>query len=108
MKNWSILEDLRRCFVVHILVLKKINPLNQQYFLRNIRFNSDYIVFLKKQNKQNKQKIFDPDVIRTRSLLSGSPTRYHCATESVRHLKTISIIKLAGPNFSFLSITAKC
>ena len=28
------------------------------------------------------EKDFDPDVIRTRSLLIWSQTRYHCATES--------------------------
>ena len=31
---------------------------------------------------KNKKKYFDPDVIRTRSLLIWSQTRYHCATES--------------------------
>ena len=36
-------------------------------------------------NKKTKKKmIFDPDVIRTRSLLIWSQTRYHCATESVK------------------------
>ncbi len=31
---------------------------------------------------KRRHKIFDPDVIRTRSLLIWSQTRYHCATES--------------------------
>ena len=32
--------------------------------------------------KIEEKKEFDPDVIRTRSLLIWSQTRYHCATES--------------------------
>ena len=31
-------------------------------------------------------KMFDPDVIRTRSLLIWSQTRYRCATESSAHI----------------------
>ncbi len=37
---------------------------------------------LKCMKIEEKKEIIDPDVIRTRSLLIWSQTRYHCATES--------------------------
>ena len=38
--------------------------------------------------------IFDPDVIRTRSLLIWSQTRYHCATESdERNCENLNLYK---------------
>ena len=38
---------------------------------------------LTEENINRKLKIYDPDVIRTRSLLIWSQTRYRCATESL-------------------------
>ncbi len=34
------------------------------------------------ERKKKVQKVYDPDVIRTRNLLIWSQTRYRCATES--------------------------
>ena len=47
------------------------------FFLSSTRF-----IICADSRAQNIQNIYDPDVIRTRSLLIWSQTRYRCATES--------------------------
>ena len=56
----------------------------KKYFLKqtNIWFQPQWYHHLERIPAKNKQNICDPDVIRTRSLLIWSQTRYRCATES--------------------------
>ena len=52
------------------------------FLLLVIKYVNKIIKLKQIKTKKNKKKP-DPDVIRTRSLLIWSQTRYHCATESI-------------------------
>ena len=49
---------------------------------QTLKLSSKFVLREKKKEKKKKKIYADPDVIRTRSLLIWSQTRYHCATES--------------------------
>jgi hypothetical protein len=56
----------------------------------------------------NEIKLFDPDVIRTRSLLIWSQTRFRCATESLILLPNLKCISFIFSSYKFFFKVCLC